>query len=853
VTDCNVLLGRILPEHFPKVFGPTADQPLDTEQVRARFTELAAHVSVSTGSPHTPERVAEGFLAVAVENMAGAIKRISVERGHDVTRYTLCCFGGAGGQHACRVADVLGIDTIFLHPLAGVLSAYGIGVAHQPVLRQRAVEAPLSTDSGGELREILDGLEGEARQELAVQGVRSGVRVARTLLVRYQGTDTPLPVPAGNTAEIAVGFETAHRTRFGFTMPARGLVVEAAEVEAAGGGHGRGSPTSLASSRRGTPHPMEMATANIEGRDRQVPVYDRADLVPGSFLPGPAVIVETTGTVFLEPGWGGRVTNLGNLVLTRVSARPSRTALGTDVDPVMLEIFNKRFMSVAEQMGETLRNTAQSVNIKERLDFSCAVFDSTGRLVANAPHIPVHLGSMMECVRTLIANGPLRPGEVYLNNSPYHGGTHLPDITVVSPVFDAARETLLFFVAARGHHADVGGVTPGSMPPLSRTIDEEGLLAERLRIVHEGRFLEDEVRAWLASPPHPARNSDQNVADLRAQAAANERGAAELGKMVAEFGLDPVRAYMDHVRRNARESVRRVIESLHDGAFELEMDSGSRIRVRITVDRGTRSARISFAGTSPQGQDNFNAPEAVCKAVVLYVFRTLVRDEIPLNAGCLEPLEIVIPEGSMLSPHPPAAVVAGNVETSQHIAECLYGALGVLACSQGTMNNLTFGNAAHQYYETICGGTGAGPSFDGADAVHSHMTNSRITDPEVLEHRHPVLVEAFGVRPSSGGAGRHRGGNGAVRRLRFLEPMSAAILSSHRAHRPFGLEGGQPGAAGRNTVTRADGRREDLPGCARVEMAAGDVLQIETPGGGGYGTPRGETESSVELASTTTP
>ncbi|MDF1553183.1 MAG: hydantoinase B/oxoprolinase family protein [Deferrisomatales bacterium] len=840
VTDCNVLLGRIRPEHFPAVFGPGADQPLDADGVRSRFQELAGRVSAATGVRRTAEEVAEGFLEVAVENMSAAIKRISVERGYDVTRYTLCCFGGAGGQHACRVADTLGMTRILLHPLAGVLSAYGMGLADQRVLGQRAVEAPLATALEPELQRACGELERECRKELALQGVPHGVRVVATLLVRYQGTDTPLPVPLGSAAEVAARFADAHRTRFGFAMPDRPLVVEAAEVEAVGGGRDRDAAPAPTPSAQTLVTPTSTATLHIGQRYRTVPLYLREDLVPSSAVAGPAVIVEATGTVVLEPGWEARVSDRGNLLLQRRVPLPRRTAIGTDVDPVLLEVFNKRFVSVAEQMGETLRNTAQSVNIKERLDFSCAVFDPAGRLVANAPHIPVHLGSMMECVQTLLAAAPLRPGEVVMNNSPYHGGTHLPDITVVSPVYDPAGEKLLFFVASRGHHADVGGVTPGSMPPLSTRIEEEGVLAERLPIVAAGRFLEDEVRRWLSSSPYPARNPDQNVADLRAQVAANTRGTRELGRMVEEFGLPTVWAYMDHVRHNARESVRRVIDTLCDGAFQVKMDSGARIAVQITVDRVARTARIGFSGTSPQGKDNLNAPAAVCRAVVLYVFRTLVQDEIPLNAGCLEPLQIDIPAGSLLSPRAPAAVVAGNVETSQHLADCLYGALGVLAGSQGTMNNLTFGDARHQYYETICGGTGAGATFDGADAVHSHMTNSRITDPEVLEWRHPVLVEEFRVRDGSGGTGRHRGGNGVVRTLRFREAMTAAILSSHRLRGPAGLRGGGAGQPGRNALLRADGTVVELAGRARVEVEPGDALQVETPGGGGYGTPPGQ-------------
>ncbi|GAB4272915.1 MAG: hydantoinase B/oxoprolinase family protein [Deferrisomatales bacterium] len=839
VTDCNVMLGRIRPEHFPRVFGPGGADPLDADGVRRAFEALAGEIRQATGEPRTPEETAEGFLAVAVENMAAAIKKISVERGHDITRYTLCSFGGAGGQHACRVADALGIDRIFLHPLAGVLSAYGMGLADQRVLRERAVEAVLTEELGPALDATLGELESAAREELARQGVSGGVVVRRRLHVRYQGTDTPLVVDAGSPSEVRGRFTAAHRGRFGFALEDRPLVVEAAAVEAVGGGQPLEEPEQAEAPAAHSPDPAERAPVYFAGRSVDTPVYVREELAPGARLPGPAIVVESTSTVVVEPGWEARVTGRNHLVLTRATPRPRRRAVGTDVDPVMLEIFNKRFMSVAEQMGEILRNTSQSVNIKERLDFSCAVFDAQGRLVANAPHIPVHLGSMMECVQALRASvgDRLRPGDVYLNNSPYHGGTHLPDVTVVTPVFDPEGREILFFVASRGHHADIGGVTPGSMPPSSTTIHEEGVLAEGLQIVDRGRFLEAELRAWLASGPYPARNPDQNVADFGAQIAANEKGLRELRRMVEEFSLPTVRAYMDHVRHNARAAVERMLGTLRDGAFTHVLDDGSRIRVTIAIDRAGGRARIDFTGTSPQQPTNFNAPAAVCKAAVLYVLRTLVQDDIPLNSGCLEAVDLVIPEGSMLCPSYPAAVVAGNVETSQYIADALYGALGVLAGSQGTMNNFTFGNDRHQYYETVCGGGGAGRDFDGADAVHTHMTNTRITDPEVLEWRHPVVLEAFRVRAGSGGRGRHRGGDGAVRRLRFLEPMTAAVLSSHRVLPPFGLEGGEPGALGRNAVVRRDGAVEELPGKARVEMGAGDVFVLETPGGGGYGPP----------------
>jgi 5-oxoprolinase (ATP-hydrolysing) len=855
VTDANVMLGKVRPEFFPRVFGPGGDLPLDGGAVAERFAALAAEISSASGRPHTPEAVAEGFIAVAVENMADAIKKISVARGYNVAEYTLTCFGGAGGQHACLVADALGMRRIFLHPLAGVLSAYGMGLAEQRLIRERAVEAVLEEGLMGRLHGSFSELEAEGMAELRLSpapkdsdplrtatrteshagegSFEAGIQIIRRAHLRVEGTDTAFPVEFGRLEDLLARFEAAHRVRYGFVFEGRRLVVEAVSVELVAGAESlpEAQGEVLATHLARADATVSMFTG---GASRAAPVCRREDLAPGATLKGPALVIAPTSTIVIEPGWVGHITGQGAVVLERLTPVERRLA-GTAVDPVMLEIFNRRFMSVAEQMGLTLQNTAHSVNIKERLDFSCAVFDAAGNLVANAPHIPVHLGSMGEAVKALIASQTMSPGEVYLTNSPYAGGTHLPDITVVTPVW-RGRE-ILFFVAARGHHADIGGVTPGSMPPDSRTIEAEGALAAALRIVEGGAFREAAVLGWLGGGPHPARNPDQNLADLRAQVAANEKGARELGRMVEEFGLGTVRAYMNHVQDNAEEAVRKVLAGLSGGSFAYPMDDGAEIRVAVTVDRSARRARIDFSGTSPQRPGNFNAPAAVTKAAVLYVFRTLVLDDIPLNAGCLRPLEILIPEGSLLNPVYPAAVVAGNVETSQHVVDALYGALGVLAASQGTMNNLTFGNAGHQYYETICGGAGAGPDFDGASAVHTHMTNSRITDPEVLEWRFPVLLEEFSVRRGSGGAGRHRGGDGAVRRLRFLQPMTAAILSSHRVNPPFGLKGGEPGATGRNTIVRADGGREVLPGCAQAEVGPGDVLVIETPGGGGYGSP----------------
>ena len=833
VTDANVMLGRIQPGLFPRIFGPGGDQPLDAETVRSRFAELGA------ASGRSPESVAEGFLAVAVENMADAIKKISLERGYDVTAYTLCSFGGAGGQHACRVAEALGMKRVFLHPLAGVLSAYGMGLAEQRLLKERAVEAALEEGLMPQLDALFAELAAEGRQEMLSQGLAEGELAAiRRVHLKVEGTDSTFLVEFAALAEMESRFQAAHRSRYGFVFEGRRLVAEAVSVEVVAGAECP-PDDDVRTALRFPASPDGTVRLYAGGEWRDVPVYQREKMAPGARLAGPALVTEPTSTIVVEAGWAGWVTARGGMVLERMAAaRQSWDANASETgapDPVLLEIFNRRFMSVAEQMGVSLQNTAHSVNIKERLDFSCAVFDATGDMVANAPHIPVHLGSMGEAVKALIARrgAEMNAGDVYLTNSPYAGGTHLPDITAVMPVWDGRR--IQFFVAARGHHADVGGITPGSMPPASRRIEEEGACSEGLKIVSGGRFLEEEVAAWFGASPYPARNIPQNLADLRAQVAACETGARELQRMVEEFGLPVVGAYLGHVLDNAEEAVRRVLANLGGGTAVQLLESGAAVRVAVTVNREHRRAVIDFSGTSPQQPDNFNAPAAVAKAAVLYVFRTLVRDSIPLNAGCLRPLEILVPEGSLLNPVYPAAVVAGNVETSQHVVDALYGALGILAGSQGTMNNLTFGDGERQYYETICGGAGAGGGFDGASAVHTHMTNSRITDPEVLEWRFPVRVEEFAVRRGSGGRGLHYGGDGTVRRLHFLQPMTAAILSSHRSTGPSGLAGGEAGKPGRNVLVRADGTQETLPACAEVAMAAGDELVIETPGGGGYG------------------
>jgi len=849
VTDCNVMLGRLNPDFFPRIFGRNADQKLDREVVAAKFAVLAGEISRATGKTVSAEEAAEGFLKIAVANMANAIKEISIQRGYDVSRYTLACFGGAGGQHACRVADELGMRRIFLHPFAGVLSAYGMGLADVRTLRHRTIETELNQAALPSLTRALDELAQEGEAELLAQGLdASAIEVERHVHIKYAGTDAPLLAAFGDLKTIKASFEEAHRRQYGFIVPNKALIADSVSIEAIGRTEAVADPT-LPAAARADATPKARVPFWAEGAHHQAPVLERAEMRPGQEVDGPAIILEPTSTTIVEPGWTAVATARGHLVVERRKVLARQSAVGTTVDPVMLEIFNNLFMSIAEQMGSTLEKTSYSVNIKERLDFSCALFDQQGQLIANAPHMPVHLGSMGESVETIIranrdatGRSTIMPGDVYVLNAPYNGGTHLPDVTVITPVFsenglDEGGKVILFYVASRGHHADIGGITPGSMPPDSREVAEEGVLIDNFKLVDEGKFREAELRALLASGAYPVRNAEQNVADLKAQVAANERGVQELRRMVDQFGLAVVHAYMGHVKDNAAEQVRRVIDRLSDGSFVYEMDDGAKIAATVVVDRKARRARIDFTGTSPQRPNNFNAPSAVAKAAVLYVFRTMIDDEIPMNAGCLEPLDIVIPEGCMLRPTYPAAVVAGNVETSQCITDALYGAMKVMAASQGTMNNFTFGNDRHQYYETVAGGSGAGPGFDGTDAVQTHMTNSRLTDPEVLEFRFPVLVEEFRIRRGSGGVGLHRGGDGVVRRIRFREAMTAAILSGHRRIRPYGLEGGAPGALGRNHVERADGSVVELQGTDKIDMRSGDCFIIETPGGGGFGQP----------------
>ena len=844
-TDANVLLGKIAPAYFPKVFGPGGDEALDRDGVVTKFDALAARIRVASGRPATPESVAEGFLQIAIQNMANAIKRISVARGYDVTQYTLQCFGGAGGQHACGVADALGMARIFVHPMAGVLSAYGMGLADQIAIREAALELPLDAAGLDAAAARLALLGDAARGEVSRQGVAAeAIELRRQVHLRYEGTDTALLLPFASLVEMRSAFEAGYRQRFAFLMPGRGLVIEAVSVEAVGKGERFDSAATGDEPPTHTPAPDARVRMH-SGAWLDAGLYVRERLRAGARIDGPAIVAEKNATTVVEPGWQARLMCDGAIELTRVLPRATQHAIGTDADPVMLEVFNNLFMNIAEQMGLRLQNTAHSVNIKERLDFSCALFDADGNLIANAPHMPVHLGSMSESIKTVIERNPaMQPGDVYVLNDPYHGGTHLPDVTVVTPVYlDLGKPS--FYVASRGHHADIGGSTPGSMPPFSTCIDEEGVLFDNFLLVRGGVMREPELRARLAGGGaqrqgvnrYPARNPDQTIADLRAQIAANEKGVQELHAMVAQFGNATVAAYMTHVQNNAEESVRRVITALKDGEFLLPLDNGAQIHVKVTVHAAEREATIDFTGTSAQLPNNFNAPKAVTMAAVLYVFRTLVDDDIPLNAGCLKPLHVIVPEGCMLNPRPPAAVVAGNVETSTCVTNALYGALGVMAAGQCTMNNFTFGNATHQYYETISGGSGAGPGFNGTSLVQTHMTNSRLTDPEVLEFRFPVRLESYAIRVGSGGAGKWRGGDGGVRRVRFLEPMTASILSNGRVVPAFGGDGGQAGALGINRIERADGRTELLGHIGSVELHPGDQFVIETPGGGGWGRP----------------
>jgi len=941
VTDANVMTGKLIADFFPKIFGPNQDQPLDADAVKKAFAALAKEV----GDGRKPEDVADGFIRIAVENMANAIKKISVQRGYDVTGYALNCFGGAGGQHACLVADALGMTKVLIHPFSSLLSAYGMGLADIRSVRQQAIEEPFGDKALAAIAKTGNRLGKIVKEEVAGQGVPAhDIRVIVRAHIRYAGTDTALVVKAGTLAahsssppplrgrstrearreggkrqsaahsstplpnpppqggrehvvhvalttlnQMQAAFERAHKAQFGFIDRSKQLVVEAVSVEAVGGG-ATFREKKHARTRARLPAPARRTQFFSAGRWHKAGVFTREQLRIGHKVKGPAIVIEPHQTIVVEPGWQAELTAKNHLVLARIVRLRRISAIGTKADPVMLEVFNNLFMSIAEQMGVALQNTAYSVNIKERLDFSCAVFDGSGSLVANAPHMPVHLGSMDRSVETIIRDnkGRIRPGDVYAINAPYNGGTHLPDITVCTPVFalpspggggsasqrvrpkagpmmnSASRggvkrskkitpsrrtssgdlpppgggeERILFWVASRGHHADVGGISPGSMSPNATDIEQEGVYMDNFKLVDRGRFREKELNDALTGAKYPARNPVQNVNDLKAQIAANEKGVQELRKMVAHFTLPVVKAYMKHVQDNAAESVRRVIDRLHDAQFSYEMDQGTFIKVKITVDKKKREATVDFTGTSPQQPTNFNAPEPVTRAAVLYVFRVMVDDDIPMNAGCLRPINIVIPKQSMLSPEYPAAVVAGNVETSQAVTNCLFGALGALACAQGTMNNLNFGNRKYQYYETICSGSPAGPGFDGTDAVHTHMTNTRLTDPEILEFRYPVLLEDFHVRKGSGGKGQWKAGDGILRIIRFLEKMECTLLTGHRRVPPFGLAGGEPGQVGRNSVRRKDGHIEELKGCDATVIDAGEAIMIQTPTAGGYGDP----------------
>ena len=842
VTDINVCLGKIQPDYFPHIFGPEQDQPLDRDATIQAFSEIGRQI----GDRRSPEQVAEGFLDIAVEHMAQAIKKISVSRGYNVKDYVLNCFGGAGGQHACLVADRLGMEKIFLHPLSGVLSAYGMGLADISTERQLVCEQELQASVIPELEEGIDRLIADNTADLLDQGLpKEMIEHKPWVLLRYKGTDTSIQITYAGAAEMRSAFEESHKRQFGFIATDKAVVLETLGVVSSGGGEDPVEPKSTIKADS-IPEPIALKDVYSNGEWHQTPVYKIEQLAYGHNLAGPAIIIEPTGTIVVEANWKAIVTEYRHLVLERTIEAESITKVSEAYDPVTLEIFNNLFMSIAEQMGIVLRNTSQSVNIKERLDFSCAVFDKSGNLVANAPHVPVHLGSMDSSVKVVINSGRgIRPGDVFVQNNPYNGGSHLPDITVITPVFDESKSQIIFYVASRAHHEDVGGIAPGSMSPLGKTIHEEGIVLDCVKLVDQGVFLYDDIHRELSSGDYPARNIDQNIADLMAQIAANNTGVNELQKLVNNYGLETVHAYMGYIQDSAEEAVRKAISNLGDGRFEYEIDSGAKIKVAISVDHEKRQAKVDFTGTSKQQPTNFNAPKAITCAAVLYVFRCLVDDEIPLNAGCMKPLEIVVPDGSMLNPQFPAAVVAGNVETSQAVTNSLFAALGALGSSQGTMNNLTFGNDKYQYYETICSGSPAGPGFSGTSAVHTHMTNTRLTDPEIMEQRYPVVLDRFSVRRNSGGHGKWNAGDGILRRIRFLEEMECSILSDHRRIAPFGINGGESGETGKNWIERLDGSIENLAGCGQALVYPGDSVNISTPTGGGFG--NNETDKDDEL------
>ena len=831
VTDANIILGRIQPKFFPKSFGANSDEPLNYVIVRDKFESLAAKTNLSVSE------VAEGFIKIANENMANAIKKISIQRGYDVTKYVLTCFGGAASQHACMVADLLGMEVILIPPLAGVLSAYGIGLAEPRTLREISFEKPLNAHSLLEMEVSFRDLKNQACDELVAQGIQtSDIVTNETLYVRYSGTNTSIELMNNDLSSLISDFEGQHRHNFGFIYPNRSLVVETLVIEAVGKRQKSGSSEPLHDTED-TSDNLDKVTMIIGSQEVMVRVYKRKSLIAGQMISGPAIIVDQNNTIVIDPDWRANITESYDVVIKRYKKKFQITEVTTNVDPIMLEIFNNLFMSIAEQMGAVLEKTSSSVNIKERLDFSCAIFDSKGALIANAPHMPIHLGSMGESVRAILQKrgNTMVPGQVYALNDPYDGGTHLPDVTVITPIFNKESDKPIFFVGSRGHQADIGGITPGSMPPNSNTIHEEGILITNFLLVENYIMREEELRALLVSSDYPARNVDQNISDFKALVASNERGVQEIKRIIKEFGLLVVDAYMTHIRNNASESVCKILESLPDGKFENHLDDGSKIKVSVKVDKQNRKAVIDFTGTSKQTLSNFNAPTAVCRAAVLYVFRCLVQADIPLNDGCLDPIEIIIPEGSLLSPKYPAAIVAGNVETSQAITAALFGAMNTVAASQGTMNNFTFGNADHQYYETICGGSGAGNNFEGCSAVHTHMTNTRLTDPEILETEYPVILEKFEIRNGSGGIGKYNGGCGVVREIKFRENMTASILSGSRINPPFGLAGGGSGKCGETMLKKSYGKVYKLNFTDQVDVEIGDSIIIKTPGGGGFG------------------
>ena len=836
VTDCNVLLGKLHPEHFPNVFGKTSDKPLNVEIVRTKFIALAKEISVQTKKPEMDIIfMAEGFLKIAVENMANAIKKISIQKGYDVTNYTMNCFGGAGGQHACHVADSLGISKVLIHPYAGVLSAYGMGLAEIRSIREGHLEQNIEEIENA--KTLINKLSLKAKEDLTKQGIEnSSIKLVKLAFLHYQGSHQNLEINFDTVEKMREAFEQEHKKRFGFFVDGRTIFVEMLTVEAIGKTTDNIKFLNVSSQSK-VAAPIAHKTMYVDNNKNSVPIYKRSDLKIEQKVIGPAIISEATGTNVIERGWLGSLDKYYNLILSRAEEKKSEKGLGTSVDVVMLEVFNNLFMNIAEQMGATLANTAYSVNIKERLDFSCALFDNSGALVANAPHVPVHLGSMSEAIRTVIKlnKNDIFPGDVFVLNAPFNGGTHLPDVTVITPVFDNDGKQITFFVASRGHHADIGGKTPGSGPPDSKHIDEEGVLIDNFKMFDKGVFRESEIRKILSSGRYPCRNIEHNMADLAAQVAANNTGIVEINSMIEQFGIETVHSYMNHVQDNAEECIRNAIVNLREGKYEYELDNGEFIRVKITIDKIKREATIDFTGTAPKNPLNYNAPMAVCHAVILYVFRTLVGSNIPLNEGCFKPLNIIIPNNSMINAKYPSAVIAGNTEVSQLTCNALFGALGIIAGSQATMNNFIWGNDKIQNYETICGGTGAGPNFHGTSAVQTHMTNTRSTDPEILEARFPVRLEEYSIRKNSGGKGMFNGGDGVTRKLRFLEPMTVTTLCSHRRVKPFGVDGGEPGQCGKEWLEKEDGGFIKLEGNDSCEVKVNDLFVMETPGGGGFG------------------